>query len=281
MEAGSWIAAAVGLTAWLVLLGAAVSALLGALLASAGRMPLWSGVLVGVLGGPFGVLVLAVVALVRVAGAPAGATMTVAVRPVRGFRARRVETVLIVAVAAALTVAVFLDSAQLSAAGIPVFALPMLGTGLDALTFTSLFVLAGVAALVWWGAARWAAALAALLAGAWLALLGAVVAVWLPVRAALTQATTAGGTVGDAFTALGMRVDGAVVVLPDGGPLAFLGLAGQRIPVAGVDLGAVIPHLSLGLGTGILLLAAAAIVCAVLACVSFRRGIRRPSIEAS
>lgn len=293
MDAGAWFAAAAGLIGWLVVVTAGLCAFLGVLLASAGRMPRWAGILTGALGGPLGVAVLALVALARrgtgaapsVVVVPPGDVDPAAVTPAavgaatgsaaRAFRLRPLEAVLLTAAGAALIVALFLDSVRLSTVGVTVLALPLAGTGFDAAALLTLVPLAGVVLLLGWGYRRWAAALAATVAACWLAALGAVVAVWLPLRAALAQATTAGGTVGDALERIGLTVDGVGVSLPEGGVFSLLGLSGRRFELAGVDLGAVIPHLTLGLGSGLLTLIGAA---AILAAVAFlaRRPVRLP-----
>lgn len=179
---------------------------------------------------------------------------------------------LLVVAAVTLGAALFLDAVSLSAAGILVFALPVLGSGLDALIVFSLVVVAGVALLVWSGFSRWAAAATALLTGCWLALLGAIVAVWLPLRAAVATATTAGGTIGDAAAAMGIGVEGAEFVIPSGGLFDLVGLAGRRFTLAGVELSTVIPHLSVGLGIGTVCLIGAAFACGTLAVMAAHRG---------
>ncbi len=263
-------------------LSVVTGALLGCVLASAARVPLWVGGIVGgiPLVGGLALVVFGVIAVVRWSE---GRRTGVWAEP-RGWASRirqpggRVALLVLAGLMLGAIVSLFLDWLVLKTSFFPVFALGVLGTGADALIIVTVAALLGAGLLALRGPSYWASIIAICVGGAWAFVSASVLALLIPLNRVITDARAGAGTVGDLLSGLGINPDAPSVVLPEW-TAVFTGGEALSIDLTSVDVNAILPEVSLRAGSGFYVAAAVGVLCLAWAVAELRaahraRGLR-------
>jgi hypothetical protein len=272
MNLSLWIGFLMQSAGLAVLAGALFGALAGYVLASGARFKPWQGIAIGALLPVVGVMVLAIVALIRRNPSP-GLAPGVSWH----WRTRTGKIVFgSLAVLCGLAVAGFFVAwFDVRLPGLPKLHVWAPGTVLGvALGFSLLMVfLAGLLSV-----RRPSRAAAVVLAGvgtSWLFLSGVVVAMQAP---AVELAGSLGAlkfTVGDILSMAGVDIGSAEILLPEAINPAALGLPGAALNAGDMDLAAPLKDVDFGVGTGWYLMLAFALGVVVLAFVTARLACRQ------
>lgn len=155
-----------------------------------------------------------------------------------------------------------------------------IGTGLDVAVIVSAIAVAVAVLAFALRPFRWSAVLLAAVADTWLVLALLTVSARHSVARVLEEVGAFTLTIGDALQALGLDTTGGTVELPPGLDLSGIGINGTTVDMSTIELGAVIPNVTIELGPGLFLLLAFAVIANV-AVVLFLRAAERRERERS
>ncbi|GAA3598820.1 hypothetical protein GCM10022198_23850 [Klugiella xanthotipulae] len=259
-----------------VVVWAVGSAVIGCAVASWGRFPLWVGALVGGVGALLGLGVLLIVGAVRRSGvgaAPGTGTGVIPGGQPRwaarwSRRSGRLSIGVLIVIAVVLVATLLVDWVRVVAARVTVVSLPAWGTGLDGITLTLLPVVALALLLALRSPSRWAAVLMALV-GSTMALIAALLGVILiPLNRLLGEfARLPYDSIGEFLESLGVDPADARLPLPGWFPSGLFGVDASGLSLAGIDMDAVLPAVTVKLGLGWVLFLVVAVLALAWACV--------------
>jgi hypothetical protein len=249
-----------------VLVSAVATALLGGVLASSGRLPLWVGLVVGAVFSVVGLAVLAVIAVVRAVrhrmsrravsadlpadhppasriDSPVAAPAVVSGRRRRRLSAAAAAVLCLGAVSTLFGVWFTFDSTI-----VPPFRMSPWGTGADVAVLVSVALFGLAVVLVWFRPSRVASSVVTVVGTTWLFVAASALLLSGPVTALLADVGNLSYSVGDALEAVGADTSASTIELPPGVDLSALGITGSSIELGAVDLAAPIPAATLELG---------------------------------